>query len=356
MSKLVEDSVRKCEACQCTTQEKTRTPLHMTPLPEAPWQSVVADFAGPLPGNKYLLVVVDEYSRFPLVAEVTSLNTTSVTSKLFDMFAVHGIPEKLKTDNGPPWFGRDFADFVQNQGVRHYRTTPLWPEANGEVERFVKNVKKVVKASVATGRDWKHEIKEYLLNYRATPHSTTGRTPAELLFGRKIRTKLPGVGGHTCDDSEVRAADESNKLKAKLYADVHRHAKQHKLSKGDTVLLRRPRPLSCESMYDPDPYKVIHVQGSCITALRKGKKVMRNSCFFKKVPERAVAQSDDDWEVAYPSTGQENDQSEHDDRPTTGDPHARQEGTTGRPVRRNPDRQARHRLPQKFKDFQVNVS
>ncbi|XP_064475779.1 uncharacterized protein K02A2.6-like [Ornithodoros turicata] len=129
---MIEDTVRNCEACQCTVAEKTRTPLQMTSLPDVPWQSVVADFASPLPGGKYLLVVVNEYSRFLLVVEIPPLNTSTVTSNLFDMLTVHGIPDKLKSDNGPPFFGKDFSNFLEEQGVRHHRVTPLWPEANVE--------------------------------------------------------------------------------------------------------------------------------------------------------------------------------------------------------------------------------
>ena len=43
----------------------------------------------------------------------------------------------------------------------------------------------------AEGKDWKDEVRKYLVAYRSTPYTTTGVSPAELLFGRKMRTKLP---------------------------------------------------------------------------------------------------------------------------------------------------------------------
>ncbi|XP_064475555.1 uncharacterized protein K02A2.6-like [Ornithodoros turicata] len=125
----------------------------MTPLPDGPWQSLAADFAGPLPGQKYLLVVVDEYSRFLVVSMLSSLNAKAVTARLSDIFAVHGMPYDLKTDNGPPFFGKEFAEFLRLNGIRHHRTTPLWTQANGEVERFIRNIKKTVKAACVRGND-----------------------------------------------------------------------------------------------------------------------------------------------------------------------------------------------------------
>lgn len=86
---------------------------------------MAADFVGPLPGNKYVLVVVDEYSRFPLTPALSSLSSKSVTEKLSDMFTVHGMPRTLKTDNGPPFFGKEFAEFMKSCGIHHHRVTSL---------------------------------------------------------------------------------------------------------------------------------------------------------------------------------------------------------------------------------------
>ncbi|XP_064468821.1 uncharacterized protein K02A2.6-like [Ornithodoros turicata] len=288
--------IKSCAACQTTVEEKRVSPLMMTPLPDGPWQSLAADFAGPLPGNSYLLVVVDEYSRFPIVATLSSLTTTSVTAKLNDIFAVHGLPHVLKTDNGPPFFSKEFASYLRQNGIRHHRTTPLWPQANGEAERFIRSIKKTVKAAGASGSNWKEEISNYLLNYRATPHSTTGITPAELLFGRKIRTRIPEIPEKKPHEN-LEKRDREKKEQMKAYADKQRHAAHHELRQGDTVLLKRQSPLSCESAYDPRPYRVIRVQGTAITAERDNKKIVRNASFFKRVPE-IPSQDSDEWQTA----------------------------------------------------------
>ena len=60
-------------------------------------------------------------------------------------------------------------------------TTPLWPRANGEVERQNRSLLKAMRAAQAEKKDWRSELNKYLLAYRSTPHTMTGTSPAELL-------------------------------------------------------------------------------------------------------------------------------------------------------------------------------
>lgn len=76
-------------------------------------------------------------------------------------------------------------------GIKHNRTIPLGPRANGGVERQKKSLLKAMPASHAEGKPWQRESQKYLLAYRSTAHTTTSVSPAELLYGRRIRTKMP---------------------------------------------------------------------------------------------------------------------------------------------------------------------
>ena len=77
-------------------------------------------------------------------------------------------------------------------GIEHRLTTPLWPRTNGEVERQNRFLQ-ALRVAHADKRDWKLVLNKYLLAYRSTPHVTIGQSPAKLLFGRKLSTKLPEV-------------------------------------------------------------------------------------------------------------------------------------------------------------------
>lgn len=97
----IDDAVKKlvegCIPCQATTPSNVREPLQMSPLPEGPWQNLSTDFCGPFPSGDYLLVVMDEYSRYPEVELVSSTSATAVIPKLDRILSTHGIPDELIT-------------------------------------------------------------------------------------------------------------------------------------------------------------------------------------------------------------------------------------------------------------------
>ena len=117
-----------------------------------------------------MLVVIDDYSRFPEVEVTTTTSARATLPKLDRIFATHGIPEVIRSDNGPPFQSKEFADYATYMGFIHRRVTPLWPEANGEVENFMKPLKKICRTAQLEGRPWKKELYTFLRNYRATPH------------------------------------------------------------------------------------------------------------------------------------------------------------------------------------------
>ena len=100
--------IRECLPCQATTPEEPREPLNMSELPEGPWQHISMDFCGPLPTGEYLLVIVDEYSRYPVVEVVNSTSAKTVIPVVDKVFSMFGVPISVKTDNGPPFKGNDF--------------------------------------------------------------------------------------------------------------------------------------------------------------------------------------------------------------------------------------------------------
>ena len=114
-------------------------------MPEKPWTQQSADFYGPIPSGEYLLVLVDEHSRYPIVEIVRSTSANIVIPVLDKVFSLFGIPQILKTDNGPPWNGSQITDFAQYSGFLHHKITPLWPESNAEAERFMRVLGKTLK-------------------------------------------------------------------------------------------------------------------------------------------------------------------------------------------------------------------
>ena len=266
--------------CQAATPTNTSEPLQMTELPEKKWHEVSVDHVGPFPDGKHVLVIIDDYSRFPIVEVVKSTSTQETIEQLDKYFSIFGIPSVLKTDNGPAFKSHEFAQFAQYLGFKHRKITPLWPRANGEVENFNKTLGKAIKVAAAENKNWKQEMHKFLRNYRATPHCTTKIAPAKALFGENIKTRLPEIVIPE-DDDVTCENDLKAKQKMKIYAD--KKSKPCMIKEGDAVLIKQPKANKLTTPFNPKPYKVVSRKGSMITAKQGEHSITRNSSYFKPV-------------------------------------------------------------------------
>ena len=134
-----------------------------------------------------------------------------------------GLPDTVVTDNGPAFVGEEFQRFVKKNGIRHITTAPYHPASNGLAERYAREVKCAVKKSSCDKLQLR--VSNWLLKQHTTPHCTTGVSPASLMLGRELKTRLhllhPDVAGHVGSrmDSQKRNYSGSNHLKSILVSD-----------------------------------------------------------------------------------------------------------------------------------------
>ena len=141
----VQKTIQSCIACQANSPYSPPAPLQMTALPPKPWYTVNIDFCGPFPTGEYLMVVIDAYSIFLEVEIVHSTAGKGTISKFDRIFSTHGIiPKVLKSDNGPSFFSEEFKQYTQEKGIKHRKSTPLWPQGNAEAESFMKPLTKAI--------------------------------------------------------------------------------------------------------------------------------------------------------------------------------------------------------------------
>ncbi|XP_055585288.1 uncharacterized protein K02A2.6-like [Uranotaenia lowii] len=195
MDAEVEKFVRNCRGCTLVAAPDPPEPMRRSQLPTTPWQSLALDFLGPLPDGQHLLVVIDCFSRFMEICEMNTITSKDVIRELRIMFSRYGVPSVIKADNAPQLSAEcvDFNKFCSDHGIKIVNTIPYWPQANGEVERQNRSILKRLKISQELGKDWRAELRTYLLTYHATRHPTTGKSPGELMFARRIKTKLPSL-------------------------------------------------------------------------------------------------------------------------------------------------------------------
>ena len=120
------------------------------------------------------------------------IKTVSVISCLRNVFSTHGIPYFLVRDNGPSFLSQEFDVFCKLNGIKHLKISPYHPSSNGAAKRSVQTFKIALK-KIVEGKeinDLDSTLSRFMLSYRTTLHSTTGISPAELLFNRKLNTRL----------------------------------------------------------------------------------------------------------------------------------------------------------------------
>ena len=140
----VSSFISECHSCQTMFDHNHPAPMMPIPMPESPWLSVAVDLCGPFPTGETLLILVDYYSRFPFVEILKSTTSATIISKLFKIFSVHGIPETLTSDNGGQFTSNEMEYFLKINCITHTRTTPLWPQADGQVERINRVIYKLL--------------------------------------------------------------------------------------------------------------------------------------------------------------------------------------------------------------------
>ncbi len=232
LNKQIEDMVSRCSACQSHRATQQKEPLLPTEVPERPWQILGTDLFD-LDGHKYL-IVADYYSEWFEIEHLTKDSTaTTVVGKTSKWFATHGVPEKVISDNGPPYNSYKYADFAEKWGFTHQTISPYHSQANGFIEKSVGIAKNILRKC----KESKQDPYLAMLNHRNTPRDGVG-SPAQRLFGRRTCTRLPTgdtllepVTKSTLDVSSRLMAD---RLKAKSYYD--KGAKPlPELNPGDTV-------------------------------------------------------------------------------------------------------------------------
>ncbi|XP_076060199.1 uncharacterized protein LOC143036563, partial [Oratosquilla oratoria] len=182
--------------------------------PTRPFESVSADFFHV--AGKSFLVIADRLSGWPVIVPCGQDTTaTRVIRKFCCYFREVGVPLRLRTDGGPPFTSAEFNRFTERWGVHHSVTSPHYPQSNGHAEAAVKAAKHLILKTAPNGNIDCEEFDRGLLELRNTP-SLAGRSPAQVLFGRPLRTCVPA---HPQSFSpEWQARSEECDRKAAAYA------------------------------------------------------------------------------------------------------------------------------------------
>ena len=187
MNKDIDRITKACSVSQELQSKQPKEPMSPKEIPPRPWHTVGTDLFY-LDGSEYLLIA-DYYSKFPIVRKIPpgESNSKTVVETMKQIFSEHGIPQVVRSDNGPHYDSQNFKVFAQQYGFIHVTSSPHYPRSNRFIEAHVKTVKNTLRKARAT------QLDPYiaLMNLRSTSIDNKLPSPAQLLLGRSIQDNLP---------------------------------------------------------------------------------------------------------------------------------------------------------------------
>lgn len=224
----IDRMVSGCDTCLKHQAKQPKEPMTIREIPDELWQKVGTDLFY-LDGKNYLLVI-DYLSNYPEMALLSNMSAACVIKHMKSIFARHGIPQIVYSDNGPSYSCKEFQDFAQEYDFCHVTSSPLYAQSNGKAEKGVHIVKQLLKIAHESHSD------PYLalLSYRASPLEH-GMSPAEILMGRRLRTTIP----YTYERKQNKAKQKQKLLQRRQKTNYDKSTKSLvPLARHDTVRIQ----------------------------------------------------------------------------------------------------------------------
>lgn len=349
MDNDVGSMVQECAGCAAVSKQHPPEPMLRKEIPDRAWQEVAIDFFSAKECATFL-VLVDYFSRYLKVVEMKGTTAGKTIEALEAIFNEQTYPETIRSDNGPPFAGEEFANYCRDKNIRLVRTIPYWPQMNGLVERQNQGILRALRIAKATNSDWRKALKDYVYMYNTSPHSITDKAPMELMTGRPVKDLLPSfrTDANWNRDENIREKDAVKKLQGKIYADGRRHARPSEINVGDFVMLKNYETGKLEPKFRLEKFTVLKKNGNdtvvvnedgvmyrrSVTHLRKWPSANETADSFQAEPSTTMDDDDDDKRVKSQKSGKRAGDFSAEDRKT--------EEVSKRPIR---DR----KLPERFR-------
>ena len=237
LSRDIDQMVESCEHCLKQRNFPTKEKLIPHEIPDRPFQKVSADILE-VNGSKYNLLV-DNFAKWVEVSRMPqNPRSKDILNHCKEVFVRFGFPDKLMTDRDPLYKSAEFLEFCEMYGIEKTFSSARYAQSNGQVERTVQMVKKMIKKCMSDNSD----ISIALLQYHNTPLSDNVECPAKLLFNRKLKSRVPCPVKHLTNESDVinKLALENRQERMNKYYNKNVDLRKSEViyNPGDPVVFR----------------------------------------------------------------------------------------------------------------------
>jgi len=182
--------IGKCEKCQLNKSQPYPEPTEDKPTEvEGPFTHLGLDIIGPLSktrnNNQYIIVVVDYFTKWVEAEPTENVTSQDVIKFLINVFARHGVPQIITTDNGTQFTSDMTKIFLDLYVVYVKFITPYHPESNGLDENRNKEIGKLLRLLGQQHKEWDEILPSALWALRTTKNSITNHSSFELVYGRE---------------------------------------------------------------------------------------------------------------------------------------------------------------------------
>jgi len=317
MEETINYIIGACKQCSLTknVSPRNKAPLQSTMTGE-PNERIAIDLTGPFyttsNGNRYILGVIDHFSKFCSLIPIKNADAKSVCHALYEHWiSLFGAPIEIISDNGTSFKNALKNELCELLGIKEIYSPPYYPQANGLVERLFRTAKTLIKSVVADNhKDWDEVLPTVNMALRNSISRSTSCTPYEVMFGKTARLPLDWqfckryVNQEDLLESEyvIRLQRRLHEIEEivrknlvstlKKQADYYNKRNLHKaFNVGDLVLVRQTRKQKDFKKYNfYGPYKVIKKLGEWTYELKntENEEIMRRSynqikCYRKPI-------------------------------------------------------------------------
>ena len=219
--------IEMCRPCQTHARTKPRTSQRQMQA-SRPMEIVAADLMATKHGN--FLVTIDYFSGFLTADRLPSITSQAVMTALMKNFQKFGLVQMLLTDNGPCFASEAFKKFCEEMEVQHITSSPHYHQSNGRVERAIQTVRQLFNKCSTH-----EEFTLGLIAYHDTPITDTLPGPAELMFGRRINSRLSPLRAPS-----ALSTDQKMELSERRAAHLKSPSQQRALSPHQPLWIQDP--------------------------------------------------------------------------------------------------------------------
>ena len=263
----IKEAIKHCLICQVCSRKTEKSnsiwPIHTTHL----FERFGLDFVGPLTEtlakNKYILVITEYYTRWPMAVATESANAETTAKVLYrEVFCTFGPSNEILTDRGTHFANNLISSLCEIIQVNHKFSTPYHPQTNGLVENLNGTLVDLLrKLTIDYPTRWDEWIATALYNYRTKVHATLGISPYELLFGIQPRnTNAIQFAAQLLGQERLAAIDyKRNQVHSQLtQKQANTWTPELNFKKGDLVLVKRVHKLKIQTLWYENPYMVYY--------------------------------------------------------------------------------------------------